>query len=371
MKPNRKTDNYPGRTDAEVFRRVVHIGPSLHREGGITSVMKSYRAMLPSFRHIATNSRLGPTGSAVRMAALIVRLPVLRLLGKTDILHIQGGSGKSWLRKSLIIKWGSALGFKVVYHSHGGLMAEYSLRYGRGRMAKVLRRCSAVVVLSDYWRRFFTSELNLPRVEIINNVVEAPASTDLHTYPDDMASDSSSASLRLLFLGSINEKKGIFDLVETIAANASRWRGKLSLAIGGDGPAMDQLRESVDHLGVGDMVTFHGWVSGDAKNALLRHSDAIVLPSYIEGMPVCILEGMARAMPAIASNVGGIPEIVENGVNGFIFGPGDRKALADAIDAYIANPALIAAHGTASLRRAAPFLPDAVRSSLAKLYRTL
>ena len=88
-------------------------------------------------------------------------------------------------------------------------------------------------------------------------------------------------------------------------------------------------------------------------------------------MPVCILEGMARAMPAIASNVGGIPEIVENGVNGFIFAPGNREALAAAIDAYIANPALIAAHGTASLRRAAPFLPDAVRGSLATLYRTL
>lgn len=371
MKPNRKTDNYPGLTDAEVFRRVVHIGPSLHREGGITSVMKSYRAMLPSFRHIATNSRLGPAGSAVRMAALLVRLPLLRLLGKADILHIQGGSGKSWLRKSLIIKWGATLGFKVVYHSHGGMMAEYSLRYGRGRMARVLRKCSAVVVLSDYWRRFFTSELKLPRVEIINNVVEAPAGTEIHTYTDDMPAGSRPTPLRLLFLGSINEQKGIFDLVETISANASRWRGRLSLAVGGDGPAMEQLRTAIDNLGVADMVTLHGWVSGEAKNTLLKQSDAIVLPSYIEGMPICILEGMARAMPTIASNVGGIPEIVENGVNGFIFAPGNRQALADAIDAYMENPALIATHGTAALRRAAPFLPDAVRSSLATLYRTL
>ncbi len=88
-------------------------------------------------------------------------------------------------------------------------------------------------------------------------------------------------------------------------------------------------------------------------------------------MPISILEGMARAMPVIASNVGGIPEIVTDGVNGFIFAPGDTHALASAINAYLSTDGLLARHGAESLLRAEPFLPEAVIASLASLYRSL
>ena len=159
--------------------------------------------------------------------------------------------------------------------------------------------------------------------------------------------------------------------METIAAHAGDWRGRVILEVGGDGPMMTQLREMLKQRGIDEMIRLHGWISGSDKENLFKQCDAIVLPSYIEGMPISILEGMARAMPVIASNVGGIPEIVTDGVNGFIFAPGDTHALASAINAYLSTDGLLARHGAESLLRAEPFLPEAVIASLASLYRSL
>lgn len=371
MKAEKETDRYSTLTDSQLFGRVVYIGPTLRADGGIATVLRSYRDMLPAFRHIATNSRFGPLGSAVKMAALMVRLPLMKLAGGTDILHIHGATGKSWMRKSLIIRWGAFLGFKTVYHSHGGSMAEYSQRYGREKMGRTLRRCAAIATLSHYWRHFFSETFGHPNVAVINNVVERPADEELHTAAPRRMLPSENAPLRLLFLGAINEKKGIFDLVETIAAHAGDWRGRVILEVGGDGPMMTQLREMLKQRGIDEMIRLHGWISGSDKENLFKQCDAIVLPSYIEGMPISILEGMARAMPVIASNVGGIPEIVTDGVNGFIFAPGDTHALASAINAYLSTDGLLARHGAESLLRAEPFLPEAVIASLASLYRSL
>ena len=344
---------------------MLFVGPTLRRGGGIASVLRSYSSILPSFRSLATNSRLGPVASAAKTAAILLRLPLIKLAGHTDILHIHGATGKSWCRKALIMRWANFLGFKTVYHSHGGSMAEYSTRYGRDRMGRILRRCAAVATLSAYWQRFFTDTFALTNVKVINNIVEQPAPDEIHTTRPP------GAPLRLLFLGTVNTAKGIFDLVETIAANASRWRGHLTLALAGDGPEMERLRETIAELCITDMVRLHGWVEGAEKKELFRQADAVILPSYIEGMPICILEGIARAMPVIATNVGGIPEILTDNVNGFIFPPGDTRAIASAINAYIADPTLLATHGAESLRRSRPFLPDAVRASLAALYRSL
>jgi glycosyltransferase involved in cell wall biosynthesis len=81
----------------------------------------------------------------------------------------------------------------------------------------------------------------------------------------------------------------------------------------------------------GDAVRFTGYLDQENVAAILRESDALVLPSFAEGVPVVLMEAMASGKPVVATQVGGVSELVEDGVSGFVVPPGDPESLAGAI----------------------------------------
>ena len=128
----------------------------------------------------------------------------------------------------------------------------------------------------------------------------------------------------LLFLGLLGKNKGIYDLLECIRDHKVEFQGKLKLYIGGNGE-IEHVKQLIKEYGIADIVIFEGWVSGDKKIELLNKSDAYILPSYKEGLPISILEAMSYGMPIISTPVGGIPEIVSNGENGYLVEPGNKE----------------------------------------------
>lgn len=103
----------------------------------------------------------------------------------------------------------------------------------------------------------------------------------------------------------------------------------------GDGE-VEQVRARVAERGLEDRVAVLGWVDGEKKLELLRNAAAVVLPSYHEGLPMAILEGMAAGKAIISTTVGAIPEVVTGG-NGTLVEPGDVIALAQALLQYGGN----------------------------------
>jgi glycosyltransferase involved in cell wall biosynthesis len=81
----------------------------------------------------------------------------------------------------------------------------------------------------------------------------------------------------------------------------------------------------------GDAVRFAGFLDQDGVADTLRQADALVLPSFAEGVPVVLMEAMASGKPVIATQVGGVSELVEDGVSGHVVPPGDAASLAEAI----------------------------------------
>jgi glycosyltransferase involved in cell wall biosynthesis len=129
----------------------------------------------------------------------------------------------------------------------------------------------------------------------------------------------------ILFLGRLEQAKGVFDLLEAVSALRSALPDvRLVCAGGGDRRAVERYAE---RLGIRDAVKFTGWVGPSGKRALLENAAAFVLPSYTAGQPVSLLEAMAAGVPVIASPVGGIPEVVVDGVTGFLVAPGDTATL--------------------------------------------
>lgn len=124
---------------------------------------------------------------------------------------------------------------------------------------------------------------------------------------------------------------------------------RLKLSIVGDGPLLPAVREQVAALGLQDAV----WLPGARADiaALLHTFSVFALPSLAEGTPVSMLEAMACGLPVVASRVGGIPEVVDEGVQGLLVPVGDVDALTDALARYAQDAGLRAAHGGAGRAR--------------------
>ena len=101
------------------------------------------------------------------------------------------------------------------------------------------------------------------------------------------------------------------------------------LAIAGDGPLRGEIKSLVQQMGLAERVRLLGLRSDVPR--LLQASDALVLSSAWEGMPVVVLEAMASRRPVVATSVASIPEMLEDGISGLLVPPGDSEALADAM----------------------------------------
>jgi sugar transferase (PEP-CTERM/EpsH1 system associated) len=126
-------------------------------------------------------------------------------------------------------------------------------------------------------------------------------------------------------------------------------RARLRLALVGDGPLRGGLEAQAEALGVSDLL----WLPGDRDDVagLLREMDVFVLPSLAEGISNTVLEAMASGLPVIATRTGGNPELVEEGVNGYLFPVGDAHALAAQLAELVADAATRTAMGEQSRAR--------------------
>lgn len=345
-----------------IFDKVLYIGPDIKGKGGISSVLASYEKMIPAFHYMSSNSRKGTIMGVFALMKLMLLLPYFCYIKGIKIVHIHGASRKSFARKSLIIRFAKLMRRKVIFHCHGGEFKTYVAEAGESKVLKVLSKCDAIVVLSQKWVDYFKNDLGLKNVVVINNIVEPAQSFD--------ENPTSSKKLKLLFLGAICDNKGVFDMLDVIAANKANLVGRIKLYIGGNGE-VERLQSVISQTQLGEIVEYVGWVTGENKNRLLKDCDIVMLPSYIEGLPISLLEAMAYAKPSITTNVGGIPEIIESGKNGAIITPGDKKALYEAIRLFVDNPQLIAEYGDEGLKRVNDFYPQSVKVQLENLYKQL
>lgn len=344
-----------------ILDKVLFIGPTLNGGGGMASVIKSYKDNFPAFHYMQTNSHHGTIAGALRLLWLMIRLPFYRLFTRCRILHIHGAMGKSFVRKAWVITWGKALGFKIIYHCHGGSAKEYFERRGVDTIRHTLDKCDHIIVLSDYWRDYFTNELGYPNCSVVNNIVS-------HAKQNSAVRNDN--SLHLLFLGVITHEKGIFDLIDVIASHRDALDGKFRLTIGGAGES-ERLKKQIGDNRLDSMVKYEGFISGKQKEMLLESCDILILPSYIEGLPISILEAMAHSKAVIATTVGGIPNIIKSGYNGILTSPGDKDELFSAINHYLTHRDDVTSHGARNAESVAPYYPEKVLEQLELLYNSL
>lgn len=147
-----------------------------------------------------------------------------------------------------------------------------------------------------------------------------------------------SAVPTLISVGRLSPEKGQAGLLEGVATVLKSHQAELCLV--GDGPTRPLLEKLADELGISSRVHFRGTMSEAATLVEIANADLLVLPSFLEGLPLVLIEAMAVGVPVIAARVAGIPELVDDGRNGVLFTPSNWSELADRISQLLSDPAL-------------------------------
>jgi glycosyltransferase involved in cell wall biosynthesis len=150
---------------------------------------------------------------------------------------------------------------------------------------------------------------------------------------------SQAAGTRLLCVGRLSPEKGIVGLLTAIHMLRRRDVPVL-LDVVGDGPDRSNIERAIASLQLQDCVRLRGQLTETETLQAIAQADLFVLPSFMEGLPVVLMEAMAIGVPVIAPRVAGIPELVEDGSGGLLFHPSNWADLADQIERMLAQPEL-------------------------------
>ena len=345
------------------YSRLVMLGAAPETRGSIAAVVAAYRAhglfkrwdieYLPTHGERGAAHNAGLALSALRgFAALLARH------GRMPV-HIHVSARRSILPDAALIGAALAARCPVVVQLHG---AGFERTHGGALMRQLLERAACIVIPCESMRAW------------VRSVARRAYTVCL---PPPVACDAQAPAQRtappanlVLFLGRMDAAKGIFDLLEAVSAvRAAVPDVRLVCAGEGDRLAVARYAES---LGIADAVKFTGWVGPSGKRALLEAACAFALPSYEEALPVSLLEAMAAGVPAVACAVGGIPEVLVDGVSGYLVAPGDKARLERALRKLLTDKALrerigAAARETARLR----FAPERALPQLEDIYAQL
>lgn len=302
--------------------KVLMIGPARSVHGGISGVVNNYydaglnqKVELCYIGTMVDGSKLRKLWQAIKAF-----FTFCMKASKYQIIHVNVASDSSYYRKSFFIKTAKIMGKKIVIHQHGGDFEEFYNKQlndkGRSRLKRIFSMGSVLLVLSPEWKEIFSKIVDENKIIVFPNSIKVSP-----------AGEKNYGQHKLLFLGRICKEKGIGELFEVLPELIEKY-SDIQVYLGGIW-ADKELEKIAGRYS--ENVIFLGWVSGEEKKKYLELCDIFVLPTYFEGQPVSVLEAMAGCCAIVASNTGGIPQMIEHGYTGILIEPKNPGSLKEGL----------------------------------------
>lgn len=341
-------------------KKVLIVAPE-NTKGGIGSVLQLYSSYLTNIEILYTYEDAKTVSRGMYFLQSLFSL-VYKFYGdkQIGIVHIHTASYGSFYRKSVVLLLAKLFAKKTILHIHGGGFKQFiESSYIKGKwIISILQLADLNICLSQEWYAYFTEQWRLKKFVVLPNPILLP------TYPKPNIYQH---KIVLLYLGAVVQAKGIFDLIEFLSSYQKFQDGKIILHIGGEGD-MNHLESLLDKCKMKEHIIIHGWVNTTEKENLFQQSDIYILPSYAEGLPMSILEAMAHAKPIIATHVGGIPSLVKNQENGWLFDPNNFNQLNQIFDDLFQYPDLLPRFGQNSYHLAEAYDIKKIAIQIEDLY---
>jgi len=284
--------------------------------------------------------------------ALATRMAEVAELHQLDLLHVHYAiphSVSALLARQMLAKAGRRLPFITTLHGTDitlvGLDRSYLpiTRFG-------IDESDGVTAISSHLRERTQTNLGITRqIEVIRNFVNC----DFYVRNPELVAQQRPRFAKpgeslLVHLSNFRPVKRVLDVVETFARVSRALPARLLMI--GDGPERSAAEFLAMRLGVGDRVDFVG--KQENVNELLALSDLMLMPSEMESFGLAALEAMACRVPAVATRVGGVPELIEDGVNGLLYEIGDVDGMAAGALSILSDPAKLERLSNAARRTA-------------------
>ncbi|MBC1434929.1 glycosyltransferase family 4 protein [Listeria rocourtiae] len=346
------------------MKKVIMIGPASVSKGGIATVIANFEKTFSSnkvkIHYIASWKEGNPLFKLWMFVKAIMQLCYLAITQKIDIVHIHTSQKGSLYRKMIFINIAKLFRCKVMLHMHGsrfGIFYDKQPRFLQKTIVNHLDRLDHIIVLSDAWKAYYENLCDTP-VTVMENAVEVPLSNPY-----------TNTSKTIVTFGNVSREKGSYDLLRAIQSLGAAYKEYEFIFYGiGDIPTAEAEIKQNNLTN----VTLGGWVESNQKQNILENALLHILPSYHEALPMAVLETMAHGIPNISTNVGGIPQIIENQRNGLLIEPGEvtdlKQAIADLLDNEATRQEM---SGKAHQAVQAKFSIDACNRKWEELYATI
>ena len=316
-------EQHPGPAEKEAARTTFHV---LKTARNPRKLLEAQRYLLTRpgryLRALGLAWKIRPPGvkAAIYQLMFFLEATILaRHLEREGVQHLHNHFVFGAATVAMLVSELTDIPYSFTLHGPADLFQPY-----HWALDQKTARARFVSTISHFARSqlmFFSDPADWDRIRIIHcGVTPALYAGDPVDRPDD--------EFRLLFVGRLAPVKGLRVLFDAVVRLAPELPG-LRLVLVGDGPDRTQLKEAAAPLG--DLVRFTGYLSQQDVADEMKRCDAVVLPSFAEGVPVVLMEAMASGLPVIATQVAGVGELVVDGETGRIVRPGDPDDLMQAI----------------------------------------
>lgn len=378
---------YAAKVVHEVAKRLVKAGCDILVVSSNVDMSNKRRAsvaeeIVDSVRVMRFDSFPVEVASTPYMLYNPIKLPGLikslkRVIGSYDIIHLHTGHGLLNLTTAAMMTLFNK-GTPTIYTSHGIPMGYDSITLEIGSILSkkivkhlILRNCKFVTTVGKrdllYWKK---QGISAHKIRYIPNGVDTKMfrlSRKIGKQYRDVIGFNEK-SIVVLFFAQLRKVKGIDVLMKAIPMVISK-NPRVKFLLAGTGPMVSQVESSIRRLNLGDYSKLLlEYISEPDLPKLFNTCDIYVLPSLVEGMPLSLMEAMACGKPVVATNVGDVSVLVQNGINGILIPTNNVESLVNGIIALAKDFELRSTMEEKNLKKLADYDWDHIASEYYKLY---
>ena len=347
---------------------------ALDQRGVLQSVLTTRPPTAPWLERLGTRAIVVRVGLPVRRPRQLYAMPaavLAPLLSRhADLVHVHLGEDLAILPLAALAARARSLPVVLTVHcSPSHTLAGHDARslllrtLGGWVERRGEARAAATIVYTRRLAEVLENEQGCRSVHVMRRGIDGAAFADVRSSPERRT-----GRRRVIFVGRVVRGKGVLTLVKALSM---LWTPEIEVVLVGDGPARAEVERMARRLGVADRLHVTGFLPHAQVPTILGSAELLVLPSMYEELGTVLIEALHAGVPVVASRVGGIPEVVEDGVTGLLVPPSDAAALARAIDTVLGDPELAARMGAHALDRARGYELEQVAADVHALYARL